>query len=247
MNELTSETRGPEGPGAVEELARDPGSRKRFLKMVGGAGAASAFSIFLAACNSDDDGGGGSSAESTGGSSEANPGSGATSTRQPNADPREGTSDLEILNYALKLEQLETAFYAAVIDSGLIKGSQLAMVKKFASNERQHRETLETTISNLGGTPVEPAKVRFPIGTAKGVLSLAATIENGGAAAYLGQANRIRDKEVLAAALSIHSVEARHAATLNELVGRPFAPQGSFAAPLTMEEVLTSVQTFIVT
>ncbi len=247
MNEPTSETRGPEGPRAVEELARDPGSRKRFLKMVGGASAASAFSIFVAACNSDDGGGEDRSSGDSGGRSGESPGSGAASTRQPNADPREGTSDLEILNYALKLEQLEAAFYAAVIDSGLIKGSQLAMVKKFGSHERQHRETLETTISNLGGTPVEPAKVRFPIGTAKGVLTLAATIENAGAGAYLGQANRIRDKEVLAAALSIHSVEARHAATLNELVGRPFAPQGSFAAPLTMEEVLTSVQTFIVT
>ena len=248
MNQQTNETRGPEGPGAMEELARDPGSRKRFLKMVGGAGGASAFSIFLAACNSDDGSGEDrSSGESGGGQAGGSPSNGATSTREPNADPREGTSDLEILNYALKLEQLETAFYAAAIDSGLIKGSQLTMVKKFASNERQHRETLETTISNLGGTPVEPAKVRFPIGTARGVLTLAATLENAGAAAYLGQANRIRDKEVLAAALSIHSVEARHAATLNELVGRPFAPQGSFAAPLTMEEVLTSVQTFIVT
>ena len=56
------------------------------------------------------------------------------------------------------------------------------------------------------------------------MLRLAATIENGGAAAYLGQANRIRDKEVLAAALSIHSVEARHAATLNGLVGLPPTP-----------------------
>lgn len=78
------------------------------------------------------------------------------------------------------------------------------------------------------------------------MLRLAATIENGGAAAYLGQANRIRDKEVLAAALSIHSVEARHAATLNGLIGLPPTPQGSFAVPLSMEEVLTTVQQFIV-
>jgi hypothetical protein len=89
-------------------------------------------------------------------------------------------------------------------------------------------------------------KTTFPLNSASGVLTLAATIENAGAAAYLGQANRIRDKEVLAAALSIHSVEARHAATLNGLVGLPPTPQGSFAAPLSMEEVLTTVQQFIV-
>ena len=44
---------------------------------------------------------------------------------------------------------------------------------------------------------------------------LAATVENLGAAAYLGQAGNIKSKEILAAALAIHTIEARHAATLN--------------------------------
>ena len=43
-----------EQTGALRELAEDPSSRKRFLSMVGGAGA-SAFAIFLAACGGDDD------------------------------------------------------------------------------------------------------------------------------------------------------------------------------------------------
>ena len=37
-------------------FAADPSSRKRFFKMMGGAGAASAFAIFLAACGDDDEG-----------------------------------------------------------------------------------------------------------------------------------------------------------------------------------------------
>ncbi len=41
--------------GALEELQRDESSRKRFLKMVGGAGAAGALGIFIAACGDDDD------------------------------------------------------------------------------------------------------------------------------------------------------------------------------------------------
>ena len=41
---------------ALEELAReDAGSRAQFLKMVGGAGAAGALAIFVAACGGDDD------------------------------------------------------------------------------------------------------------------------------------------------------------------------------------------------
>ena len=42
-------------PAAMQELAEDPSSRKRFLKMVGGAGAATAFATFLAACGDDDE------------------------------------------------------------------------------------------------------------------------------------------------------------------------------------------------
>ena len=230
--------------GAMEDLARDPGSRKRFLKMVGGAGAASAFAVFLAACNDGDDGGEGGSGGSSSSPDVASPG-GVASNRDRGGDPKAGTTDIEILNYALALENLETSFYGKVIESGLFRGSQLALIEKFADNERQHRELLEATVEKLGGKPVAPVKTTFPLNSASGVLTLAATIENAGAAAYLGQANRIRDKEVLAAALSIHSVEARHAATLNGLIGLPPTPQGSFAAPLSMEEVLTSVQQFI--
>ena len=56
---------------------------------------------------------------------------------------------------------------------------------------------------------------KFPLKNAASVTKLAAAVENLGAAAYLGQAGNIKSKEILAAALAIHSVEARHAATIN--------------------------------
>jgi len=85
------------------------------------------------------------------------------------------------------------------------------------------------------------------------VLQTAADVENLGAAAYLGQAGRIKNKEILAAALSIHSVEARHAAALNQLIGRDFKadggqgsiPDGAFAKPMDMAAVLEAVKPFI--
>lgn len=233
--------------GAMEELDRDPSSRKRFLSMLGGAGTATVFATFLAACGggSDDDegstAGGDSGADPT-----ASPAGGAAATREPNPDPKEGTTDLEILGYALSLEQLETAFYADVIESGLFTGADLGTIKQFGENEQDHLELLEATIKKLGGEVPAAAKTKFPLTSQAGVLKLAAELENGGAAAYLGQANRIRSKEVLAAALSIHSVEARHAATLNSLAGLPPEPQGAFAVPASMEQVLTFVQRFIV-
>ena len=77
------------------------------------------------------------------------------------------------------------------------------------------------------------------------VLELAATVENLGAAAYLGQAAAIEDPAILAAALSIHSVEGRHAAALNMLTGQSIVPDGAFAKPADMETVLAGVQPFI--
>ena len=243
MLESKTNLSNPAGEPAIEQLARDPSSRKRFLSAVGGAGAAAAFAGLLAACNGDtDDGDAGSQAAS----SEA-PTGGAAATRQENPDPTTGTDDLEILNYALSVEYLENAFYARVLESDLFNGSELEMIEEFAQNEREHLETVRATVEMMGGEPVAEPKTNFPLGEPRSVLELAATLENGGAAAYLGQANRIRSKEVLAAALSIHTVEARHAAALNALLGLPSEPEGSFAVPAPMEEVLASVQQFIVT
>ncbi|MBA2763488.1 MAG: ferritin-like domain-containing protein [Thermoleophilaceae bacterium] len=237
-----------DGEPAMEQLARDPSSRKRFLSAVGGAGAATVFAGLLAACGQNG-GGEGERVGDTGsvGAGSGGPTGGAAATRQKNPDPKMGTSDLEILNYALSLEYLENAFYARVLESDLFTGSDLEMIKGFAQNEREHLEAIKATVQKMGGEPAAEPKTKFPLGKPTSVLTLAATLENAGAAAYLGQANRIRSKEVLAAALSIHTVEARHAAALNALLGLAPEPEGAFAVPAPMEEVLASVQQFIVT
>jgi rubrerythrin len=209
----------------MKELASDPASRKRFLKMVGGTGAASAFGIFLAACGSDD--------------------------KQKSAKPKTAGSakqDLAIVQYALTLEHLETDFYNAVITSGAIKDKKLGDVAKMIrDNEMQHVQALTATVKQLGGTPKKP-KTNFDAVIKGGkamILQTAATVENLGAAAYLGQAPRIKSKEVLAAALAIHTVEGRHAAALNQVVGKTIVPDGAFAKPASMAEVLPKVKPFL--
>jgi hypothetical protein len=81
-------------------------------------------------------------------------------------------------------------------------------------------------------------------------------VENLGASAYLGQAANVRDDRILEAALSIHTVEARHAAAFNELAGNDFlatqelngkVPDGAFAEPRTREQVLELAAPFVVT
>jgi len=218
---------------ALEELSRDPSSRMRFLKLMGGGAAgAGALSVFLAACGGSDDNAAGTTATS-----------GDTGETMTQAEQAAG--DLAIVNYALTLEYLEADFYAKVVDSGLFKGAQLEVIKVFGDHEAQHVTALEGTASKLG-EPAAMPETTFPLSSAKSVLELAATVENLGAAAYLGQAGRIMDKEILAAALAIHTVEARHAAALNTLLGKTSTPDGAFAAPASMDDVLAKVKPFIV-
>jgi len=235
----------PTSPSALDELAHDENSRKKFLRMMGGGGAAAGLAVLLAACGDDK-----KKTASTSSTKKAPPASsGATGS---------GGGDVEIVNYALTLEYLEATFYAEAAESGMIKDKKtLELAKKFGETEQTHVDALKAAVKDLGGTPVEKPKTAFgPVidGGPDMILMTAATVENLGAAAYLGQAGNIESKDILASALAIHTVEARHAAALNELVGRGFkgggalegsVPDGAFAKPMTMEQVLEQVKPFL--
>jgi rubrerythrin len=220
----------PAAQNAVARAVKDPVSRRKFMALTGGSAAAAAF---LAACGSGSD-----SDSSTTTSTMSGGGGGETE--------QFGKGDVGILNYALTLEYLETAFYADVVKSGLFKGADLETIKKFGAEEAEHVAALTAAVKQLKGTPAPEPKTEFPLKSAKSVLELAATVENLGAAAYLGQAGNIESPEVLASALAIHSVEGRHAAALNTLLGQSITPDGAFAKPATAKTVLKSVEPFIV-
>jgi len=59
-------------------------------------------------------------------------------------------------------------------------------------------------------------------------------------AAYKGQAPRIKSNAILAAALAIHTVEARHASWIRDINGEDPAPT-AFDEALSMREVLEAV------
>jgi hypothetical protein len=243
MTQETNTEAGEPTPGIVERLARDDVERKRFLKMAGkrvGAGAAAtSLAAFIAACGSSSNS---TTSSGTASSAAADPSSSTTSSMSTAATSSSG--DLAIVNYALTLEYLESQFYDKVIKSGLFHGKDLSVLKTFGAEEADHVEALKTVAGQLGTAAAEPTG-KFPIHSAAQVTALAATVENLGASAYLGQAPRIKSKEILAAALSIHSIEARHAATLNLLLKKSPTPDGAFAKPMSMAQVLAVVKPFI--
>jgi rubrerythrin len=219
----------PQPAGIVERLVRDDVDRNRFLKMAGATGAASFTAFVLAAC--------GSSSES----------SSTAGTAATTADVATGSNsgDLAILNYALTLEYLETSFYEKVNASGLYSDKVASLLETFGGQEKTHVEALKGAVEKLGGTPAADPNGKFPITSAAQVAQLAYTVENLGAAAYLGQAAKIQSPEILATALAIHTVEARHAATLGTLVKKSITPDGAFAKPAEMSTVLAAVKPFL--
>lgn len=234
-NPVNEET-GPQPVGAMEVLVRDPSERKKFLKMVGrnvgGAAAASSFAVFLAAC--------GSSKKSS--SATNTP---ATTTPSTTTGGGANAGDIAIVNYALTLEYLETEFYKKVVKSGLFTGPTQSLLQTIAAQEQTHVNALKHAAIQLGGTPAAKVVGKFPVTSAAQVAKLAATVENLGASAYLGQAANIVSPAILAAALAIHTVEARHAAILNTLNKLSITPDGAFAKPADMATVLAAVKPFL--
>jgi rubrerythrin len=201
-------------------------SRRRFLQLAAPV-AAGGLAAFLAACGSSSD-------------------PQTADDKSSDAQAPKGGQDLEIVNYALLLEQIEADFYDQVVEAGVLSGAAAQLFQEIQQNEHEHVDALTALARKLGGRPEPPPATNFPIGKGgSGVIRLAATIENIGAAAYLGQADIIENREVLGAALSIHTVEARHAAKLGRLAGRSFSPDGSFASPMSMEEVNSAIEPFL--
>lgn len=144
----------------------------------------------------------------------------------------------EIVAYALTLEKLEAEFYRRAIEAatsgGLASAPQVAKdaIRSYGEDEMQHVADLSTVLTSLGGNPSSvtiPANPNFnailqrdPFANPADFLLAGQYVEDLGVAAYKGQATNLQAagdaaKTVLAGALEIHSVEARHAAGIRYL------------------------------
>ncbi|MDO8188143.1 ferritin-like domain-containing protein [Conexibacter sp. JD483] len=151
--------------------------------------------------------------------------------------------DIDIVNFALTLEYLETAFYAKALTLGL-RAETMRLARLLHGDEAQHVAALAATARKLGGTPAARPTFTFPITDEASFLKLAQTLEDTGVGAYNGAAPSIRSREVLGAAGSIVQVEARHAAAIRLLNGTSPAPD-AFDRPLTQDAVLAAVRPLI--
>jgi Ferritin-like domain len=156
-----------------------------------------------------------------------------------------GGGDVEILNFALTLEYLESAFYNEKGKQVGLSGQAKTYASDFGGQEAEHVAALTAAIKQLGGTPVAKPTFVFPVSNQSSFLALASTLENTGVGAYNGAAPKISSKQVLAEAGSIVQIEARHAAAINLLINKTPTPNGGFDKPLTETQVLAAVKPLI--
>jgi rubrerythrin len=155
-----------------------------------------------------------------------------------------GNSDVDILNFALTLEYLESTFYKEAMTRAKASGELKSLINLLADDEKQHVEGLTATIKSLGGKPVAEPKFDFSYSDTAGFLKLAQTFEDTGVSAYNGAGPAIKSKAVLAAAGSIVQVEARHAAAIRLQNKEEPAPE-AFDPSLDEAQVLKAVEPFI--
>jgi hypothetical protein len=155
-----------------------------------------------------------------------------------------GKGDVGILNYALTLEYLEAAFYAQAVAKISFNDARLgALARKIAADEKAHVAFIKGA---LGSHAVKQPK--FAFGSAVTDQStFAATsqvLENTGVAAYFGQGFNVQSPAVLKDAISILTVEARHAGAIgfhNDASAAAVSPNGAFDKPKTAAAVLAAV------
>ncbi|QKG57651.1 ferritin-like domain-containing protein [Hymenobacter sp. BRD128] len=156
-----------------------------------------------------------------------------------------GASVNDVLNFALKLEYLESYFYQArMAVVGGFNTNVTASLALIATDEANHVTFLRSVLgSNAIAAPTAAtfdytAKGAFNPTVAAQYLALAQSFEDTGVRAYKGAAPLVMsNKTVLTAALNIHSVEARHSSQLRAIrrslatSGTPAPSQGIAVAP----------------
>jgi len=158
-----------------------------------------------------------------------------------------GEGDIGILNYALTLEYLERDFYNEAARNErrnpFLGKTGKNFLQAVVKDERAHVEFLRAA---LGSAAVAKPKFGFGGTTSdrKVFLRTSFALENTGVGAYSGQALNIVDPANVAAALSILTIEARHAGLVGEIIrgNKGVAPYGPFDRTLSAKAVLKNVE-----
>jgi hypothetical protein len=165
-------------------------------------------------------------------------------------------NDVLVLQFAEVLERLESDFYTKALakfseqdfkDAGItVPAIALQNFQAILEHETAHTQFLDAALMAVGAEPVPGCSFNFDtaLTDVKTMASVARVVEAVGVGAYLGGSVLIVDKNILVAAASILTIEARHQSFLNILNGANAIPQ-AFDIALKPEQVLALAGGFI--
>lgn len=250
----------------IDELRRNPVSRRAFLTRMSAAGLGIAAAGLLASTNI-----------ACGGDSNDDPNGGLGNATFPGVLGRNAT---ELgFNYALTLEILEadlyrqalnaasgrsldtpldanpattsTGAYTLAIGTGGLSGAAaqagFLYLAQYAYVEAAHRDFLSTVLRSIGAPVTQPNQLGYQLpagagGSLQTILETIYAVEETGVRAYLGAApylpfSSAQDKEYVKTAVAIHSTEARHSAAIAYVLGLDPGPIYSIPGVVTGKRV----------
>jgi hypothetical protein len=206
-------------------------TRRRFLAAAAGGAGAAAVAVVAVTRSGDSD-------------EQATARAGPARSRGATArtTDRFGLGDAGIANFLLTVQRAERDFYERALASGALSRRTESLFREFAQHERAHVARLEHAVAVIGTHTVPAPRVDLPLTTESGFLQLATVLEGLAASACLGQLGAIDTRPLLRDVLAIHTVDARHAAIVNELAGLDPAPDGALAQPVDAASALDKLR-----
>ena len=160
--------------------------------------------------------------------------------------------DLDIVRFALTMEQLEAAFYAQVVNAhkerSYLTARAFELTQQIALAEADHVQALSGVLTSAGQAVPATPNFQFPAGVFISPITyawFAYTLEEIGIGAYLGAVGNIGSSAIRQAAASIYGAEAQHAALLRTFAGFDFAPK-YYESPLSVAQVTELITPYIV-
>lgn len=152
------------------------------------------------------------------------------------------TNDFGVLNYAYALEQLEAAFYTAVVGSSTFgttfSATEQRVLTDLRDHEIIHREFFKAALAGNAIPALTFNLSAVNLSSRLSVLNAARDFEDLGVAAYNGAGRYLASADFLTLAGKIVSVEARHAAAIRDIL----APRTGSFAPQAFDPALTPAQ-----
>ena len=148
--------------------------------------------------------------------------------------------NIEILNFALLVEEAQAGLYAAALRQGRLSGALRTFAERAGADERAHVALLRRLLA--GAVQARRPKLRFDAGRwdARAFAETAVALENSATRSAIGQGGNLTP-DVVTSLARITAVDARHAAWILSITGGNPAPRAQDAAE-TPEQTLATLR-----